>query len=282
MGHDEIREATARLAEAGVPSPEHDAVALLAHAWGRSVAEVRHAQVMGRTPPADVRDRLTSLVDARATRVPLQHLTGVAGFRGIELAVGPGVFIPRPETEMLVDLALADVAHGALVVDLCTGSGAIPLAIKQERPDLTVLAVELDPMAHAWAERNRDQLGLDVEIRCGAAQSAFPELLGQVDVVVSNPPYIPIGMVPIDPEVRDHDPEVALFGGSDDGLRIPVEVAARAAELLRPEGRLIMEHADVQGDSLPRALQRQGHWVDIQDHCDLTERPRALTAVRAP
>lgn len=278
---DLVRAATAELRDAGVGSPEHDAVTLLAHAWARSVSDVRHDMIMGRMPPAAVSARLASLVEARAERVPLQHLTGRAGFRGIELAVGPGVFIPRPETEMLVDLAIDDLAEGATVIDLCTGSGAIPLAIKAERPDLTVLAVELDPMAHGWAVHNRDALALDVEIRCGTAQSAFPELDGTVDVVVSNPPYIPVGMVPIDPEVRDHDPEVALYGGSEDGLKIPLEVAARAAQLLKPGGLLVMEHADVQGDSLPQALQRQGVWVDVHDHRDLTDRPRTVTARRS-
>ncbi|MDE9365928.1 peptide chain release factor N(5)-glutamine methyltransferase [Luteipulveratus sp. YIM 133132] len=274
-----IRTAAARLAEAGVGSPEHDALALLAHAWGRSVSDVRHAMVMGREPEPEVVERFTDMVDQRADRVPLQHLTGVAGFRGLELAVGPGVFVPRPETELLVDLVLDGLAPGALVVDLCTGSGAVPLAVKHERPDVEAYAVELDPLAFAWAERNRERLGLDVEMRCGAAQSAFPELDTMVDVVVSNPPYIPVGMEPVDPEVRDHDPEVALYGGSEDGLRIPLEVAARAWQLLPPGGRLVMEHADVQGDSLPSALRRAG-WRDVADHRDLTGRPRAVTARR--
>jgi len=168
-----------------------------------------------------------------------------------------------------------------VVVDLCTGSGAIALAIKDEVPAAEVHGVELSDLAHAWAIRNRDDLGLDVDIRLGDATSAFPDLEAAVDVVVSNPPYIPVGAVPNDPEVRDHDPDVALYGGSADGLRIALEVAARAAVLLRTGGFFVMEHADVQGDSLPAALRAAGCWRDVQDHVDLNGRPRAVTAVRA-
>jgi release factor glutamine methyltransferase len=168
-----------------------------------------------------------------------------------------------------------------LVVDLCSGSGAIALAVKDEVPGAEVHGVEVSELAHAWAVRNRDDLGLDVDLRLGDATTAFPELVGRVDVVVSNPPYIPAGSIPNDPEVRDHDPEVALYGGSSDGLRIPLEVAARAGVLLRPGGFFVMEHADVQGDSLTSALGATGLWQDIQDHGDLNGRPRAVTAVRA-
>jgi release factor glutamine methyltransferase len=156
------------------------------------------------------------------------------------------------------------------------------LAIKDEVPAAEVHGVELSELAHAWAIRNRDDLGLDVDLRLGDATLAFPELESGVDVVVSNPPYIPVGAVPLDPEVRDHDPEVALYGGSADGLRIPLEVAARAAVLLRPGGLFVMEHADVQGNSVLEALASTGLWMDIQDHEDLNRRPRAVTAVRAP
>jgi release factor glutamine methyltransferase len=168
------------------------------------------------------------------------------------------------------------------VVDLCSGSGAIALAVKDEVPDAEVHGVELSDLAHAWAIRNRDDLGLDVDLRLGDASRAFPELEAAVDVVVSNPPYIPEGSIPNDPEVRDHDPEVALYGGSSDGLRIPLQVAARAAVLLRAGGFFVMEHADVQGDSLTAALRKTGLWQDVQDHLDLNGRPRAVTAVRAP
>jgi release factor glutamine methyltransferase len=250
-------------------------------------------------------------VAERARRVPLQHLTGKAGFRRLELSVGPGVFVPRFETELTAGLAIAflqdhldqtdvdqtdvdqtDVDQAGVrdvpgscgtpvVVDLCAGSGAIALAVKDEVPSAEVHAVELSGLAHAWAIRNRDDLGLDVDLRLGDATLAFPELEAAVDVVVSNPPYIPVGSIPNDPEVRDHDPEVALYGGSLDGLRIPLEVAARAADLLRPGGYFVMEHADVQGESLASALRLTGLWQDVQDRPDLNGRPRAVTAVRA-
>ena len=275
-----VREATARLAQAGIPSPEVDAVELAAHALRVEPSEVRRLLVLGAQEPPSY----AGLVAERATRVPLQHLTGRAHFRRITLAVWPGVFVPRPETEVTAGLAI-DAASGAgpqpLVVDLCTGSGAIALAVKDELPGATVLAVELSDLAHGWAVANRDRLGLDVDVRLGDARTAFDELEGAVDVVVSNPPYIPVGAVPNDPEVRDHDPEVALYGGSADGLAIPVAVAARAAVLLRAGGVLVMEHADSQGRTLPQALRASGQWVEVVDHTDLGGRPRTTVAVRA-
>jgi release factor glutamine methyltransferase len=333
-----LREAVGRavraLAAAGIDSAEADAVVLAAFALKTTTSEVHKLMIMG-SPAPDGLDDFEGLVAERARRVPLQHLTGTACFRRLELSVGPGVFVPRFETEFVAGLAIsylirgsrqfarddpADLgrlpgeSHGSrqfapgtpayleslpntlprsapehrancldrrVVVDLCTGSGAIALAVKDEVPEADVHAVELSDLAHAWATRNRDDLGLDVDIRLGDATLAFPDLEATVDVVVSNPPYIPVGAVPNDPEVRDHDPEVALYGGSSDGLRIPLEVAARAAVLLRPGGFFVMEHADVQGSSLPAALAATGSWRDIQDHEDLNGRPRAVTAVCA-
>jgi len=308
-----VRRATTVLADAGIDSAEADAVSLAASALKTTTGEVRKRMIMGAPAP----DGFDDLVAERARRVPLQHLTGRSGFRRLELSVGPGVFVPRFETELVAGLAISHllgkprdgaaepVANlgtvqstvprfavvastpslglrvGLRVVDLCTGSGAIALAIKDEVPAAEVHAVELSDLAHAWAVRNRDDLGLDVDIRLGDATLAFPDLEGDVDVVVSNPPYIPVGAVPNDPEVRDHDPSVALYGGSSDGLRIPLEVAARAAILLRSGGFLVMEHADVQGISLPAALRATRCWRDIHDHLDLNGRPRAVTAMRA-
>jgi release factor glutamine methyltransferase len=306
-----VRHAAKTLADAGIDSPDADAVALAASVLKTTTSEVRKMMIMGAPAP----DGLDDLVAERARRVPLQHLTGRSGFRRLELSVGPGVFVPRFETELVAGLAIShllgkprdgaaepvanlgtvqstvprfavvastsSLGLRAVVVDLCTGSGAIALAIKDEVPAAEVHAVELSDLAHAWAVRNRDDLGLDVDIRLGDATLAFPDLEGDVDVVVSNPPYIPVGAVPNDPEVRDHDPSVALYGGSSDGLRIPLEVAARAAILLRSGGFLVMEHADVQGISLPAALRATRCWRDIHDHLDLNGRPRAVTAMRA-
>ena len=274
-----VRAAASRLAAAGIVSAESDAIALAAHAMGVPVAEARKAMVLGAAAPAAYQ----ALVDERAARVPLQHLTGRAGFRRLELAVGPGVFVPRPETEFVAGLAI-EAARSAgpepLVVDLCTGSGAIALSVKDEVPAARVYAVELAGEAHAWAARNLERTGLDITLVRGDATCAFAELDGSVDVVVSNPPYIPPGMVPLDPEVREHDPQVALYGGGDDGLAVPRAIAARAAALLRPHGLLVMEHADTQGESLPAALRRTGSWHAVADHADLAGRPRATTARR--
>ncbi|XVX21355.1 peptide chain release factor N(5)-glutamine methyltransferase [Actinomycetota bacterium] len=279
-----VRTAVERLTEAGVPSAEHDAVALAAHAAGVDVGEVRRRMVLGHNAPEGFED----LVDERARRVPLQHLTGHAAFRTIELSVGPGVFVPRPETETVVDRALEAIDELAqssqvepVVVDLCAGSGAIALSIKAERPQTRVHAVEVSDEAFAWLERNRDELGLDVELHHDDATRALPDFEEMVDVVVSNPPYIPSGQVPVDPEVRDHDPSIALYGGSADGLAIPRLVAARAASLLRPGGVLVMEHADVQGATLPTALLGTGSWSQVIDRQDLSGRPRCVVAVRA-
>jgi len=277
-----VRDAVQTLGDAGIDSAEFDAVALAACALGTIPSEVRKLMIMGAPVPAGFDD----LVAERARRVPLQHLTGRAGFRRLELRVGPGVFVPRFETELVAGLAISALrsicARPAVAVDLCTGSGAIALAIKDEVPAAQVHGVELSELACAWAIRNRDDLGLDVDIRLGDATCAFPDLDGAVDVVVSNPPYIPVGATPQDPEVRDHDPAVALYGGSRDGLRIPLEVATRGAVLLRAGGVLVMEHADVQGDRLQAALAATGLWQDIADHEDLNGRPRAVTAVRGP
>ncbi|NNM45744.1 peptide chain release factor N(5)-glutamine methyltransferase [Knoellia koreensis] len=279
-----VASATLTLRDAGVPSPEADALALAAHVLGVDASEVRRRVVMGDELDAVVSQRYAALLSERAARVPLQHLTGRAHFRHLTLEVGPGVFVPRPETELAAGLAItagATAGESPIVVDLCTGSGAIALSVAKEAPTSTVYAVELSPEAHAWAQRNVEATGLAVELSLGDATTAYPELEGRVDVVVSNPPYIPVGMVPLDPEVRDHDPQVALYGGSDDGLAIPLAVAARAAALLRPGGVLVMEHADTQGATLPESLRRNGNWTDVVDHVDLNGRPRATVATRA-
>lgn len=280
----EVRAAVSRLTAAGVPSPRADAIELAAFVLHAEPAEVRRAIVLGAPLPAPQAERLAALVAERADRIPLQHLTGRAYFRNLTLQVGPGVFVPRPETESVAGWAL-EAARSAgpepLVIDLCTGSGAIALAVVDELPEARVYAVELSELAHAWAARNVEALGLRVDLRCGDATSAFEDLLGAADVVVSNPPYIPLGQVPLEAEVAEHDPSIALYGGSADGLAIPGRVAARAAQLLRAGGVLVMEHADSQGLSLPRMLAASGSWAEIEDRHDLNDRPRATIARRA-
>ncbi|WP_348647753.1 peptide chain release factor N(5)-glutamine methyltransferase [Ornithinimicrobium sp. F0845] len=278
-----MRAAAQELAVAGVPSPRVDAELLLAHVLGREPADLRRALLLGEVVGEAEHTAYSRLVEQRAARVPLQHLTGVAHFRRLTLRVGPEVFVPRPETEVLVDLALADLraaGEAPVVVDLCTGSGAIALAVADEWPEARVHAVELSEDAHAWAAANVARTGLRVDLRLGDATTAFDDILGAVDLVVSNPPYIPPGSVPVDPEVRDHDPEVALYGLGEDGLQVPLAVAARAAELLAPGGVLLMEHADVQGEELVRRLLGTGSWSEVSDHDDLTGLPRVTRAVR--
>lgn len=284
-----VERATAALTEAGVPSPRADALLLAAHAIGVERSEVERRMLLGGELAQDHGRRLRALVAERATRVPLQHLTGTAPFRRLELQVGPGVFVPRPETEALVDLALEALEgdDAPVVVDLCAGSGALALALADEAPGARVTAVEVSDLALAWAARNIERIGLPVELvaadatRPPAEAPALADLVGRVDVVVSNPPYIPLEMVPAEPEVAEHDPQIALYGGSADGLAIPLAVAETAASLLRPGGLLVMEHADEQGRTLPRALASTGEWRDVVDHPDLSGRPRVTTARRA-
>jgi len=273
-----LREATATLAVAGVPSPEHDAAALLAHATGTKRGALLFVRDIGEDEAAS----FTELVERRAARVPLQHLLGSTGFRYLDLLVGPGVFTPRPETELLAGWAVEEagkvVASGRtpVVVDLCTGSGAIAASLATEVPDADVHAVELDPAAFSWAERNL--AGLGVDLRDGDMDEAFHDLDGTVDVVVCNPPYIPLTEYDgVDREAREHDPALALFSGQDglEAIRVLERVAAR---LLRPGGHVGAEHADLQGETAPQVFAASGRWADVRDHEDLAGRPRYLTA----
>ena len=216
----------------------------------------------------------------RATRIPLQHLTGVAHFRYLELVVGPGVFVPRPETETVVQLAI-DFARGIghpLVIDLGTGSGAIAGSLAHEVPGARVHAVELSDEAFPYAQRNLAPLG--VELVQGDLAHAFAELDGTCDVVISNPPYIPANAVPREPEARDHDPHMALYGGGEDGMVLPRAAAASAARLLRPGGFFVMEHAEVQAGAMAALFAASGHWGNIATHRDLAGRDRATSGIR--
>lgn len=275
----ERRDAALRLARAGVPSPDSDADALLAHVLG--IARGRLSLVDGLT--GRQREEYDALVARRCAREPLQHLVGSTGFRHVELAVGPGVFVPRPETELLAGWAIdqarrvsTDPSTTVRVVDLCTGSGAIAKAVAGEVPDAQVHAVELDERAHAWAVRNL--AGTGVDLRLGDMAEAFPDLAGLVDVVVCNPPYVPLdAWESVAPEARDHDPHLALFSGADglDALRV---LERRAGMLLRPGGVVGAEHADVQGESVVALFAGAGRWSEVVDHRDLAGRPRFVTA----
>ncbi|WP_235735862.1 peptide chain release factor N(5)-glutamine methyltransferase [Nocardioides alcanivorans] len=271
-----ISEAVDALTAGGVASPRVDAELLLAHALGTS----RGRLLLVDAVPATVSQRYAALVARRAAREPLQHLTGVAHFRGVELSVGPGVFVPRPETELLAGWAVerAGEVNGRqpVVVDLCTGSGAIAKAVAHEVPQARVVAVELDPAAAAWAVRNLSGTGVD--FREGDMATAAGDLAGEVDVVVCNPPYIPLeAWESVAVEARDHDPELALFSGNDglDAMRV---LERTAAGLLRAGGVVGAEHAEVQHDVAPAVFRATGRWRDVRDHPDLTGRARYLTA----
>ncbi|MBG6083642.1 peptide chain release factor N(5)-glutamine methyltransferase [Zhihengliuella flava] len=275
-----LRWATARLAAAGVPSPRADAELLAAHVLEVSRGRVGALALLG----TEVPDHFEELVLQRADRIPLQHLTGRAYFRNLELHVGPGVFVPRPETETLAQLAI-DAARQALehsgraiVVDLGTGSGAVAASVAAEVPEARVYAVEVSELAAAWAERNLSPWG--VELRVGDLRTAYADLEAEFDVVVSNPPYIPPDAVPQEPEVRTHDPQLALYGGGADGMDLPRAVEQSAGRLLRPGGVVAMEHAEVQERLALGLFADRRRWVRAQSHLDLTGRPRCTSAVK--
>jgi release factor glutamine methyltransferase len=278
-----LADAAARLAEAGVPSPDVDAELLIGHVLGLSRGEVQAKSIQGTGLSDDDLASVTALLDRRAAREPLQHITGVAGFRSLELFVGPGVFVPRPETEQVVQFAidalLAVPSPSPIAVDLGTGSGAIALSMAIEVAHSTVYAVEKSPDAFAWATRNRDGVGAqNATIVLGDLVGAFPDLDGSVDVVISNPPYIPSDAIPRDLEVRLHDPELALYGGKD-GLDVVRQVSGVALRLLHPGGALVLEHGELQGASIADLLRADG-WTAVATHRDLLGRDRATTALR--
>lgn len=265
-----------------MPSPEADAELLVAHVLGISRGQVQARVVTGASLDVEERHAVLELVERRAAREPLQHLTGRAAFRSLELAVGPGVFVPRPETELVAQLAidalLAVPSATPRAVDLGTGSGAIALALATEVPHAEVVAVENSPRAFIWARENAAHVGAEnLRLVFADLAEALPDLDGQLDVVVSNPPYIPLGAIPRDPEVRLHDPEAALYGG-EDGLDVVRAVSATARRLLRPGGTLVLEHGELQGADI-RALLTADGWSAPATTRDLLGRDRATTAL---
>ncbi|WP_446211168.1 peptide chain release factor N(5)-glutamine methyltransferase [Micromonospora sp. IBSANI012] len=274
--------ATRALTAAGVESARAEAELLAAYVL--DVPRGRLALADGFT--AAQRERFEALVARRADREPLQHLTGRAGFRHLELAVGPGVFVPRPETELLAGwgIEVARTRPAPLVVDLCSGSGAIALAVAQEVPAARVVAVERSPAALEWLRRNAAERAAagDRPIEVVAADVTDPELLaalvGEVDVLLCNPPYVPRA-VAVPPEVAGHDPDEAVFGGTD-GLSVIRPVLARAGDLLCPGGGLGVEHDDTHGAAVPALLAGDGRYVDVAEHRDLAGRSRFATAFR--
>lgn len=278
-----LQRATTVLEGAGIRNARVDAELLVGHVLGLSRGGVQAKAVTGAALSSDDSVTISGLVERRAAREPLQHITGTAAFRQLELAVGPGVFVPRPETETVVQFAIDALAATAspqpVAVDLGTGSGAIALAMATEVPHARVYGVEVSPRAYVWTRQNFRTVGAAnaTPVFVDLAD-ALPELDGTVDVVISNPPYIPLGAVPRDPEVRLFDPEIALYGG-EDGLDIVRQVSTTAQRLLRRGGTLVLEHGEVQSADIAGLLAADG-WTAIAHHRDLLGRDRATTALR--
>ena len=272
-----LQQAVALLAAAGIESPRWDAEQLAAHVLGVSRTSLPVVPSFDAAQHAE----FLALVARRAGREPLQHIVGMVGFRYVELAVGPGVFIPRPETESVAGAAIDALRHrgGGVVVDLCSGSGAIALSVAHEVKGAVVHAVEVDPGALEWLRRNasaRERAGdRPIAIHAADVADAVPELDGTVDVVVSNPPYVALDeLTQVEPEVRDHDPVRALVAGPD-GLGVIRAVERTAHRLLKPGGVVVVEHSDRQGITAP-AVFGDG-WGRVEDHRDLAGRPRYVT-----
>lgn len=278
-----LADAVARLTRAHVPNADIDAELLLGHLLGLGRGELQARLITGLTLEESTVDAFDRFIERRASREPLQHITGVAPFRSIELAVGPGVFVPRPETEGVAQLAIAALRSVAdpspLAVDLGTGSGALALSLAHEVPHARVIGVENSVEAFIWARGNRDRLHLEnARIVFADLAAALPDLDGTVSVVVSNPPYIPSAAIPRDPEVRLYDPPAALYGG-EDGLDVVRQLSATARRLLRPGGVLVIEHGELQGAQIRELLTADG-WRGATTQRDLTGRDRSTVAVR--
>ncbi len=269
----------AELLRGRVASPEVDARLLLAHVLGIAPGDL----VMADPPTPERVEAYHGLLARRAEGVPLQHLTGEAWFRHVRVAVGPGVFVPRPETELVAGAAIEAARSGGgggrtpRVVELCAGSGAISAALVDEVPGCEVVAVEVDPVAVGWTRRNLAGSGVDV--RAGDLADAVPEWDGTVDVVVVNPPYVPLTVrdrLPV--EVTSYDPALAVFSG-EDGLDAIRAVERAARRLLRAGGTLVCEHDDSHGAAAP-AIFAGPAWTGVVDHPDLSGRPRFVSATR--
>lgn len=299
---DVVRSSADVLRKAGVDTPEHDAKLLLAEALHVDLRDVDKAMLMGddterlagKNDAESALERFRAMLDRRARREPLQHITGHAPFRYLDLKVGPGVFVPRPETELVVqegiDWTTSHGMYSARVVDLCAGSGAIGLSFAMEVPGSEVWAVEKSATAAEWTRRNLDETvrrhpniagNYHLDIADATQMPTLSQLDGTIDIVLTNPPYVPLADIPEQPEARDYDPDLALYGGSADGTLIPERIIARAAKLLRADGLMVMEHDITQGERLA-AFARTCGFVDVTVHNDYTGRPRYLTAEKQP
>lgn len=281
---DALAKASKLFFAAGIETPEIDAQLLAAHVLGSSRGSVQSDLIIGRKLTENELSEFETLAEKRAKRLPLQHLTGKGYFRNLELKVGNGVFIPRPETESVAELAiqaLRAVPGEPIAVDLCTGSGAIAIAMATEVPNSKVYAWELNPDSESYLRENIANYGDTVQLTMGdiAEDDGFEALVGKVSVVISNPPYIPNDAIPRDVEVREHDPALALYGGAD-GMDVMRVVSRRSLELLMPGGFLVVEHADNQAQVVADLLRGDG-WKQVRSHKDLSGRDRAVSAVKS-
>jgi release factor glutamine methyltransferase len=276
-----LGEAIEQLRVAGVLSARVDAELLLAHSLKKTKADLLLLVAMNGDISEEDVALFSESLQHRIQREPLQHITGIAYFRNLELLVGPGVFIPRPETELIVQAALDFAAKltDPVLIDLGTGSGAIAISIATELPEAKVYAIEISEQAFVFTKANFEKYSVDSSrLRLGDLADSFSELAGQASVVISNPPYIPLDAIPRDLEVRLHDPELALYGGTD-GLDVVRKVSERAKFLLKPSGLLLIEHADSQSSAIRQLLLQEG-WIDVLAHQDLTGRDRFVSAKR--
>jgi release factor glutamine methyltransferase len=271
---DQLRTLTRLLADAGLDSPRVDAELLASYVLG--VPRGRLLLIDDLT--AEQAERLVALARQRAARVPLQHITGTAPFGELDLMVGPGVFVPRPETELLARWGLAAVSGvpRPTVVDLCGGSGALALAVAAARPDAQVYAVEISPQAFTWLHRNAEGSAVKPVFGDAVDPATLADLDGRVDLVLSNPPYVPVG-TPVPQEVAAHDPALAVFGGSD-GLEVIRPLVTRAARLLRSGGLVGVEHDETHTAAMAELLAEA--FGQVTTHDDLAGRPRFTTARR--
>lgn len=271
------------LSAGGITDSDVDAELLIGHVLGLGRGEVQARLIMNDRVSDEHERLILELTTRRAAREPLQHILGVAWFRSLTLEVGPGVFVPRPETEQLAQMgidALRSLAEPSpIAVDLGTGSGAIALAMASEVPHARIFAVEKSAEAMPWTRKNFATLGADnATLIQGDLADAFAELNGTVAVVVSNPPYIPTDAIPRDPEVQLHDPHLALYGGAN-GLDVVRLVSQTGLRLTRSGGALMMEHGELQGEDIRNILITDG-WRAAATHRDLLGRDRYTSATR--
>jgi release factor glutamine methyltransferase len=276
-----LQQSAAQLSQAGVLSPEVDSELLAAHCLGITRSELGVAIALNSEFPEEKIGAFSDGVSRRANREPLQHITGLAPFRHLELSVGKGVFTPRPETEQVVSFAMEKIAsfEHPVVVDLCSGSGAIALSCATERPGAKVFAVEKSKEAFEFLKHNSNKYGLGLgQLSNVDLQDCLTEMESVADLVISNPPYIPNEAIPVDLEVQLHEPAISLYGGVD-GLDVIRQILSKAKQLLRTGGLLVLEHADTQALSIRELLLAEG-WINVNSRKDLAGKDRMISATK--